>query len=275
MLYIALTFLTISLLSLWVKKTPWVWGFLSALSLVFAQRSGQLTTKALIPLAIIVILFYVLQWDVKGLARFVFVGIALFLSGALFSCLVPGFPSCFKLSYVQINFGKILVALPILGWLLPVLSSKKNWSHFFTRHFSLSVIGALLLIAVAYYLHPPIFSFTFFKTSFSMLTWAPLYLLCTIIPEEALLRGFLQKEIFPWVGKGLIAHIITVVISASIFSLFHLVWVSDLLLLALIFLAGCVYGALYQITRVIETNIFCRFITSCLYFCILSKEGFL
>ncbi len=275
MFYTALIFLTIALLSLWVKKTPWIWGFLSALSLIFAQKSGQLTPKAFIPLAIVVILFYVLQWNVKGLTRFVFVGTALLLSGALFSCLVPGFPSCFKMSYAQINYGKFLIALPIIGWLIPPLATKKDWQHFFVKYFWMSALGAVLLIAVACRLYPPSFSFTFFKTSLSFITWAPLYLLCTIIPEEALLRGFLQKEVFQWIGKGLAAHITTIVISASIFSLFHLVWISDLFLLGLIFLAGCVYGILYQITHVIETNIFCRFITSCLYFCILSKDGFL
>ncbi len=275
MIYIALTFLTISILSLWVKKTPWIWGFLCALSLIFAQKSGQLSAKAFIPLAIVITLFWALQWNMKGLSRFVFVGTALILSGAFFSCLVPGFPSCFKLSYAQINYGKTLIALPILGWLIPILTTKKDWNHFFIRYLWLSALGAIILILVACRLYPPTFSFTFFKALFPLITWAPLYLLCTIIPEEALLRGFLQKELFQWIGKGFPAHITTVVISASIFSLFHLVWISDLFLLGLIFLAGCIYGTLYQITQVIETNIFCRFMTSCLYFCILSKDGFL
>ena len=275
MLYIALVFVSISLLSLWVKKTPWVWGFLSVLSLIFAQKSGQLGTKAFIPLIILAILFYVLQWNIRGLARFVFFGTALFLSGALFSCLVPGFPSCFKLSSTQINYGKIVIALPILGWLLPLLANKKDWTHFFMRHFWLCILGSSLLIAMAFYPTPTKLSFSFLKMPFSMITWAPLYLFFVIIPEEALLRGFLQKELFPWVGKGIVAHIITISISASIFSLFHLAWISDLSLFGLIFLAGSVYGTLYQLTNVIETSIFCRFLTSCFYFYILPKEGFL
>jgi membrane protease YdiL (CAAX protease family) len=275
MIYIALVFITISLASLWVKKTPWIWGILCGLSLIFAQKSGELTTKAFIPLAIVGILFWALQWDVKGLTRFVFVGTVLVLAGSIFSCLVPGFPKCFKLFYTQINYGKILIALPVLGWLVPLLSGKAAWIHFFTRFFSLSLIGAFLLISIAYYLHPPTISFLLLKNTSSMLTWTPLYLLCVIIPEEAFLRGFLQKEVFQWIGKGFVAHVITIVISSSIFSLFHLAWISDLSLLGLIFLAGCVYGTLYQITHVIETNILCRLITSCLYFCILSKEGFL
>lgn len=149
MLYIALIFLTIALLSLWVKKTPWIWGSLFALSLIFAQKSGQLTPKAFIPLAIIVALFCVLQWNVNGLTRFLFVATALLLSGALFSCLVPGFPACFKMFYAQINYGKFLIALPIIGWLIPPLSTKKDWQHFFVRYFWMSALGAFLLIAVS------------------------------------------------------------------------------------------------------------------------------
>ncbi|MBS0628249.1 MAG: hypothetical protein JSS09_08570, partial [Verrucomicrobia bacterium] len=196
MIYIALVFLTISLLSLWVKKTPWIWGFLCGLSLVFAQKSGELIPKAFIPLAIVGILFWALQWNIKGLARFVLVGTALILSGSIFSCLIPGLPNCFKLFYTQINYGKMLIALPLLGWSIPLLSAKADWICFFKRSFALSVVGALLLISVAYYLHPPSLSFLLLKNTSSMITWAPLYLLCIIIPEEAFFRGFLQKEVF-------------------------------------------------------------------------------
>jgi membrane protease YdiL (CAAX protease family) len=275
MFYIAIILLTISLLSLWVKKTPWIWGSLLTLSLIFAQKSDQLLPKAFIPLILVIAFFCCLQWNIKGLSRFVITGAALILSGALFTCLVPGLPTCFKVSDAQVNFGKILIAIPILGWIIPVLSNKQAWAHFFKRYLWLSIIGSFLLIAAAFRLYPPSFSFSFFKSLLSLIIWAPIYLICTIIPEEALLRGFLQKELFPWIGKGFAAHITTVVISSAIFSLFHLTWISDLYLLGLIFLAGCVYGTLYQLTRTIETNIICRFIASCVYFCTLSHSGFL
>ncbi len=275
MFSVSVVIITIALLSLWVKKTPWLWGSLAIISLFLAEKSNKLSLTGFIPLAIASFCFWMLFFDLKGLTRFLLVSIALFVTGAVFSCLSPGLPHCFELYGTQINYGKIVLTLPLLAAIVPILSDKASWIRFFSRHLALSAIGAFIIIAIAYVLHPPSFSFFFLKTPFSFLIWIPLYLIGTIIPEETLLRGFLQTELAHWTGKGFIGHAVTVLITASLFSLFHLIWVVDLDLLGLIFLAGVIYGSLYQITRTIEACIICRLLTSCLYFCILSREGFL
>ena len=253
----------LALLSLWVKKNPWIWSSMGALSLFLAFSSGLLTSAALIPLSLLAIIFWGLQWNVKGLGRYLLVMAGFLIAAALFYHILLGFPSPIEFMGTEIIYGKLLAGLLLLAWPVSTLISCGERTLFFKSSLPLALLGAFLLLIVVLYLqiaawHP--------KLSLVFFGWSILYLICTIIPEEALLRGFMQKELFNLLGGGFKAHIGCICISGSLFSLFHLNWINDLSTFPLILLAGFIYSTLYQITKNVETSILCRFVVSSLYF---------
>ncbi|MFS8564505.1 MAG: hypothetical protein LVR00_09515 [Rhabdochlamydiaceae bacterium] len=54
-------------------------------------------------------------------------------------------------------------------------------------------------------------------------------------------------------------HIGAVLISSVAFTLCNVYWIAGLEPLGFIFLAGLIYGSLYQYTQAIESSIFCNF----------------
>jgi len=272
MFLVSCLFLIIAVLSLWIHRSFWIWGSLLTASLVFAQLSKQLSSYGLIAIFLVIFLFWLLSKNITGLARFALAITTLFFSATLFSCLSPGIPACFSFMNVQINYSKILVTLPLLGFCVPILSYRSMSSFFVTRYFLFSVFGAFSVMAAGHFLSKNSFSLQF-PTTFILSVF--IYLICLIIPEESLFRGFLQKELLPWVGKGWIGHVVVCAISAGLSTIFHSIWIPNLSLLALMFIAGLVYAIVYEITKIIEVPIFCRFITSLLYYFLLSGKEFL
>ena len=260
----------LALLSLWVKKNPWIWGSMGALSLLLAFSSELLTSAALIPLSLLTVIFWGLQWNVKGLGRYLLVMAGFLIAAALFYHILLGFPAPIEFMGTEIIYGKLLAGLLLLAWPVSILSSSRERAQFLKSSLPLALLGALLLLIVVLYLqiaswHP--------KLSLSFLGWFILYLVCTIVPEEALLRGFLQKEIFSLIGGGFKAHVGSIFISGSLLSLFHLSWINDLSTFPLILLAGFIYSSLYQITKNVETSILCRLIVSSFYFLFFSGSA--
>lgn len=272
MFLVSCLFLIIAILSLWIHRSFWIWGSLLISSLVFAQLSKQLSSYGLIAIFLVIFLFWLLSKNITGLVRFGLAITALFFSATLFSCLAPGIPACFSFMNIQINYSKILVTLPLLGFCIPILSYRTMSSFFVTRYFLFSILGAFCVIGAGHFLCKNSFSLHFPSTFILSLF---IYFICLIIPEESLFRGFLQKELLPWVGKGWIAHVAVCAISAGLSTVFHSIWISNLSFLALTFIASLVYATVYQVTKIIEVSIFCRFITSLLYYFVLSGKEFL
>jgi membrane protease YdiL (CAAX protease family) len=85
-------------------------------------------------------------------------------------------------------------------------------------------------------------------------------LFLVVIPEEVFFRGFIQREIYESLLKGMpkLAGASAVFLTALFFTLMHIFWVQSLPFLTLVFVAGCVYGAIYQYTKAIESSILCH-----------------
>jgi uncharacterized protein len=79
------------------------------------------------------------------------------------------------------------------------------------------------------------------------------------IPEETFFRGFVQQELFKTFGPGPKGHVTAVLAASLLFTLFHLGWTTSAAMLGFVFLAGVMYGAIYQYTKAIEASIFCHF----------------
>ena len=265
---ISFILMILALASVWIKKNLWVWGSLGALSILSAFTAGLITSVAFIPLAILAAIFWGLQWNMQGLGRYLLVTAGFLISAALFYHILIGLSPPIELFGSDLNYGKLIAGLLLLGWPVSTLKNHIERTQFLKSSFPLALLGALFLVVLTLFLQTdawhPRFSLNFFG-------WAIIYLFCTIIPEEALLRGFLQKEIFSLIGGGLKAHIGSILISGLLLSLFILTWINNPSTFPFIILAGFVYSTLYQITKNVETSILCRFIVSSLYFFLLPK----
>ena len=256
--------LLMALLSLWIRKTLWIWGSFGLISFMGAFASGLLTPIAFLPLAFFVLLIWGLHFDIHGLGRFLLAATTFLLGGALFFHLMPGFLDHAFLPYpLCLSFSKAFVGLALLGWVVPTLSLSKGITKPLGPPVGLALIGAAVLGSLFFLLNPSLWNF---HLSFSFFPWAISTLFFVVIPEEALLRGFLQKELVQWMGGNTKSQICAIAITACIYPLFHLSWASDLSLLFPTFAAGLTYALLYQITKLVETSIACHFLVASIHY---------
>jgi len=259
----SLLLLALSLASLWIRKSFWIWGSLLLISLLGAFTSDLFNVTALFPLIFFALLLWGLQLDLKGFSRFLISSMLFLIGAGLFFHLMPGFVDPKGLPYpLCLNYGKPFIGILLLGWLIPTLS-RANFPQNFKRLVAYVLIGTIFLTTIFVVLQPKAIYPNF---SFSIFPWAFISLFFFIIPEEALLRGFLQNEIVTWMGGGLKSEISGVIITTLLYPLFHLTWVSDLSLLIPTFAAGFTYAACYQITKLVETSIVCHFLIGCIHF---------
>lgn len=256
-----------ALASLWIRKTPWLWGSFLFISLLSALDAHVVSFISLLPLGLLAALFYSVRQEISGLGRLLLVGSAFLISSGMFFHFLPGFQnwnlacnvilSPGSLPYsLWINYDKAFIGLLILVCLLPTLQGKVEWKQ--TLRIALPMacasVGILLFLSVYFGIvvwDPKLPSFFFI--------WLPINLFFVVIPEEALLRGFIQKELFYWLGGRGWAHVGCVLISSLIFALFHVAWVGNVSFLLIVLAAGILYGSIYQYTQRIESSMMCHF----------------
>jgi uncharacterized protein len=261
-------------LSLWVYRSAWIWGPFLAIASLLAYKLGILQLMGVLPLLALMIVHWILTYHIKAIVRLIFVLIACALSFGLLFHLFPGFCNwklidqvCLGKSHTPynlwLNFDKPFIGLFLLTWSLPLIHSKNQLHSMLKKTLPFSVLGALFLAFIALLLHqiswdPKLPRFT--------LVWGLINLFFVVIPEEAFFRGFIQEELFKWLGRKTVANIFSVLITSLIFALLHLTWVSCTPFLILVFIAGLVYGTIYQITRAIESSIICHFFFNLIHF---------
>ncbi len=264
--------LTMSIISLWIKNSFWIWGSLLIAGLVFASIANVVDPMSIATIGIFGWLAWLFQY-VKGKGKIAIGILVIFFSLALWAHKMPGINNMKVAEGVLspggihynlwFNFDKPLVGLFLLAWVVPIVSSFAQWGKAFKQSFFLIVGGVLLLIVismkgglVAWDPKIPRISLLFL--------WANLFFVC--IPEEAFMRGFLQRELCKLLGERLFAKIISVVVIAGIFAGLHFFWIQDPFFLAMVFLAGVIFGSIYEITRVIEASILCHFVFNVTHF---------
>ena len=188
--------------------------------------------------------------------RWIAFGIAVFLSTALIFHWVPGFHNWKVTNYFWINFDSPFTGLFVLALNLPLLRSRQQWTQMATKAIPLTVLGIALMICLAMLTGP--------------VSWDPKLpshfvlriltnLMFVVIPEEGFFRGFVQEELYNRFGKGAMGNIGAVLVTAAFFTLVHLKWTGSLPLMGFVFLAGILYGSIYQYTKTIESSILCHF----------------
>jgi len=259
-------FLCVSILSLWGNKRPIVWAFLLGMACGFGLLSQRIELLGIFLTAILGgTLYGYFNLNIKGSARAALACLIVLFSAVLFHHQVPGFNNWKIVSQVQLspdsvpystylNFDKTLVGFFILLWGLQLSQTKKDWQNIVKHLVPLFCMGAVVMLTASYLLGyirwdvkvPPFLAI-----------WAAKNLLFTCVAEEALFRGFIQKELLRvFIGKrwGAMAAI---VIASILFGLDHFWGGPKYILLSTI--AGLFYGTVFYKTSRIESSILFHF----------------
>jgi membrane protease YdiL (CAAX protease family) len=263
-----------SILSLWVKKTPWLWGSFAALAYALAFQANITTAVSVIPIALLFLCHGLLKSDIQKAGRLFLFVLATALSSALFFHMLPGFHNwriadAFQLSpdafptTLWLNFDKPFIGLIPLALSIPLLRTRAQVRAVAKIALPFTLLGIFVILGLSLMLRlvtwdpkiPTIF-FLWFFNNFIFVT----------IAEEAFFRGFFQKEIGRWLGTGTWASVGAIIATSVLFTLFHVKWAPGLPMLGIVFLSSILYGIIYEATQSIEASIFCHFLLNLTHF---------
>lgn len=256
-----------SFISLWVRKTAWLWGSFLLIAYILAFVTRVATWISLIPILILFFCHFFLKKDLTKSSRFLFFCIATGVSLALAFHFLPGFhnwkiasdlclsPGAYPYS-LWLNFDKPFIGLFALALSIPLIARPSEMFRVLKVAIPLSILGILIMMGIS--LH---FDLVKWDPKIPVITfvWLLDNLILVAIPEEAFFRGFIQREIYNWFGKTPVAGLGSIFVTSILFTLLHLFWVADLPFLCLVFIASVIYGFIYQLTRSIEASILCHF----------------
>ncbi|MFQ5992717.1 MAG: lysostaphin resistance A-like protein [Nitrospiraceae bacterium] len=259
-------FLGASLLSLWVKKHWGIWSSLLGLAAVFGLASSRIDwvgVSELTGLGALVYVYYRRQlpstW--RSIVGLLIVAASL----ALFSHQVPGFSnwkivsghqfSADAIPYsMSLNWDKPMVGLLILAFGLDLIRSTSEWRYLVRSLIPLLTVGGALVLLAS-------FAFGYVRVDVKLpditLIWALKNLLFTCMAEEALFRGFIQKEVTTLLSGLRWGRTAGLLLASALFGLAHFLGGVKYVLLAS--LAGVFYGLVYLKTNRIEASILFHF----------------
>lgn len=266
---IAFFALMMAILSLWVKRSPWIWGSFLIIAFVMAFYAKLVTSIALAPIGGLFILHAVLKGDLRGFLRFICVVAVVAISIGLWFHYFPGFRRWILLQQaimspggypydLFLSFDKPFIGFFLLAWGFPLLKNPDEFNRLLRIALPLTIAGIFIMAILA--LSSGLIKW---DPKFPNMIWlfAPINLLLVVIPEEAFLRGFVQGEFFrSFGGRGFLANTGCILITALLFAALHWIWVPSIPFLTLVFVAGIIYGSIYQYTRCIEASIFCHWL---------------
>lgn len=268
-------FLYLSVLLLWwpyKSKIP-VWSITLLLSTCFALVSNIVEPLALLPIISLALIIYYSQSKATLFSNGILLWpLVLLLSVGLQLHLFPGFHNLKVLNRVYIsedgipfslylNFDKTLVGIFILGLTHQLIRHKKDWllmlKQTLPRAFVVMVILMILSFAMGYIRFDP-------KIPSSLLLWASTNLLFVCLAEEALFRGFIQKNLAVLLQKVKFGQYIALLIAAVLFGLAHYPGGIQYIIVATV--AGIGYGWIYFYTQRIEASILTHFLLNLCHF---------
>lgn len=270
--------LLVSVLSLWITRTAWVVALL--LAIVAGYASGVLSGLAALFIALFAALC-VTYGRLKSAPRTVGVRIGqaasalgiLAVATLLGMHALPGFHNFRAARNVvlspgatpytlYLNFDKTVAGLLILGLLYqPFLRHAKDWALAVRRAAPLIVLNIAVLIVFALAL-----GYLRFDPKLPQLfwLWAPVNLFFTCLSEEALFRGFIQREL-----AGISSsRIPPIAASGILFGLAH--FAGGWTYVGLATLAGLGYAWIFQRTQRIEMSILAHFLLNATHFLLLT-----
>ena len=275
----AFTLLTFAILALWVpsdERKPiasLTWGFPFAASILVAFV-GQIIS---LPAILWIVLFAVAVRIFRPVSRarplrLAALGVLVVLAAGLMTHQLPGFnnptlvaPHKFTPDAIpfrlHLNFDKTAVGLILLGLCHPRIHHISEWRQMFARATPIALGLIVVVIGIAFAL-----GYVRFDPKFPRQTWLWMWVnLCfTCVAEEAVFRGFIQRQLQQawtnvrggaWLALG---------IAALLFGLAHFAGGANYVILATV--AGAGYGWVYLRTGRIEASILTHFALNATHF---------
>ncbi len=264
--------LMLAFISLWTHRKPWLWGSFLALSFIFALYGKVIDLRIFIALILLGGAHLALTGKLKGIPRFITILVAILLSVLLMGHFFPGFYNWKIATNLQLsknahpyslylNYDKPFIGFFPLALSIPLLS-RLHLRSVFVKTVALTTLGVIVLVVLALYFH-----LVEIDPKFPHITWVWLIanLFLVVIPEEAFFRGFLQRELSDYLNTKWGGPLSVIAVSLF-FALLHFTFIRDLGFLSLTFIASLVYGSIYQMTRSIESSIFCHYLFNVIHF---------
>ncbi|MBS0629645.1 MAG: CPBP family intramembrane metalloprotease [Verrucomicrobia bacterium] len=259
--------LAMTIISAWVKRSAWIWGGFLIFAFALGYFAKLIEPIAMAPIGGLLILHSLLKGDIKGLARFILVLLTIAVSLGLTLHKLPGFNNWLIVEKAQLtenatpfslylNFDKPFIGIFVLVLGFPLLQNLQEFRKMLKVAIPLILCGIAIMIVTSLYS--------------GLIAWAPKFpkiswffalenLIFVSIIEEAFWRGFVQKECFRLFGdKGFLAGAGAIFLTAALFAALHYFWVASIPFLGLVFIAGIIYGTIYQYTRSLEASILCH-----------------
>jgi uncharacterized protein len=254
--HLAFYILMMAFLSLWVHRSALLWGAFLVISYILAFNTGVVQPFSIIPIGLLFVIFLVFKRPLQSTTRFLLAVIAILIVTGLNFHWIPGFSNWHVSGHFWINYDRPFMGLFVLAFLLPLLRTPAEWYQVALKAIPLTLVAVFVLAILAlpsgvidWHIKIPSHFFARITSN----------LFLASIPEEAFFRGFVQQEIFKSLGAGLKGTIGAVLGASLLFAVFHIGWTCSVPMLGFVFLAGVLYGAIYQYTKAIEASIFCHF----------------
>jgi membrane protease YdiL (CAAX protease family) len=273
---LAFILLTLAIVLLWLPArrhslyVEYAWLGVFALALGVALYIGQLEWEVLLPLMLFGFACFAYS-HLSGIWRLP-LGLTLVgLSVGLGLHVFPGFHQLLIVDQVQLapdslayslrfNLDKPVIGLFILAWLHPLLRHRADVLSMLWQLFPIALLTLSAVVMASWllgYIHFDV------KLPDCLLYWLWANLFFTCVAEEALFRGFLQRQLAICFSKLRHGAIVALVVCAVLFGMAHAAGGMTYVLLAT--LAGLGYGWAYQRTQRIEASILLHFVLNSMH----------
>ncbi len=262
---LAFLFLILSLVSVWIKRTPLLWGLLLALSMLFGWMGGNVDLLGISLIAGLTLLWFLYRWK-----PYFVLFIILIAAGFIFSMkILPGFTPYRFTSRFAIGLEGPITGLLPLALIVPLARTKTDWlKALLGLIYGCVGIAILALVAVKVgVVHwqwklPPL-AYERFIVNFFL----------TCIAEEAFFRGFIQNRLCGYFQKASFSKGYALLITSTLFTVKHLIWSPDIATLGFVFLASLLYGGVYLMSKRIESAIVTHFLLNFIHMTFFSYHA--
>lgn len=268
--HLAFYSLMMAFLSLWIHRSAWLWGAFLFISYILAFHTGVVQPFSIIPIGLLFVIFLTFRRELVPQTRLILGLIATIIVAGLNFHWIPGFQNWHVAGHLWITYDKPFMGLFVLAFLIPLLRLPIDWYKLALKAIPLTMVAVFVLALLAL---PSGAIDWHVKIPSHFLIRIASNLFLVSIPEEAFFRGFIQQEIFKSLGPGPKGHIGAVVGASLLFTLFHIGWTASAAMLGFVFLAGLMYGAIYQYTKAIEGSIFCHFCVNLMHMCFFTYHA--
>ncbi|MBI3899479.1 MAG: CPBP family intramembrane metalloprotease [Gammaproteobacteria bacterium] len=272
-----LTFIALmcSAIAIWIPFRV-AWAALLGIAIVFGYVAGVLSGPAIVPLAA----FAFICWTYRkwGAAQHsmihVFLALLVVVMAALLGAhIFPWFhnptlakefvlspdaaPYTRRLYFDKTTAGILILVLCYSG----IIRSHREWRDALGKAWLIVVVNIAVVVALSLALGYVRFAPKW--TSFFW-PWAIVMIFSTCLAEEALFRGFIQRELESGLRTYRFGNVVALTTSAILFGLYHFDGGITYVLLATV--AGFGYGLVFQRTGRIEMSILAHFLLNTIHF---------